>query len=153
MHKLLNIAILIVVFITFINALVYFGLGAYYSFHAYYDIIMGRMENRPGFVLIESLDRFLVGFVFIIFSVGLSRLFLSDAKFLQGYELPWLKIDEFTSLKTILISALLVALFVAWTPTAIIVAQQQTQLDWTVLIFPASLLLVSIAAKFLKDSH
>jgi len=153
MHKLLNIAILIVVFITFINALVYFGLGVYYSFHAYADIIMGRQENHPGIVLIESLDRFLVGFVFIIFSVGLSRLFLSDTKFLHGYELPWLKIDEFTSLKTILISALLVALFVAWTPTAISVAQQLTPADWTLLIFPVSLLLVAIAAKFLKDSH
>jgi len=153
MHKLLNIAILIVVFITFINALVYFGLGVYYSFHAYADIIMGRTEKLPGIVLIESLDRFLVGFVFIIFSVGLSRLFLSDTKFLQGYELPWLKIDEFTTLKTILISALLVALFVAWTPTAISVAQQLVPVDWTLLIFPVSLLLVSIAAKFLKDSH
>ena len=152
MHRLLNIAILIVVFITFINALVYFGLGVYYSFTAYADIIMGRSENHPGIVLIESLDRFLIGFVFIIFSVGLSRLFLSDAKFLQDYELPWLKIEEFTSLKTILISALLVALFVAWTPTAINVAQQP-QADWTVLIFPASLLLVAIAAKFVKDSH
>jgi len=153
MHRLLNIAILLVVFITFINALVYFGLGAYYSFTAYADIIMGRAEdNHPGIVLIESLDRFLIGFVFIIFSVGLSRLFLSDANFLKGYELPWLKIDEFTSLKTILISALLVALFVAWTPTAITVAQQP-QTDWTTLIFPASLLLVAIAAKFVKDSH
>ena len=153
MHRLLNIAILIVVFITFINALVYFGLGVYYSFTAYVDIIMGRSENHPGIVLIESLDRFLIGFVFVIFSVGLGRLFLSDTTFLKNYELPWLKVAEFSQLKTLLISALLVALFVAWSPTAIGLAQQTGNIDWTQLIFPAGLLLVAIAAKFVKDAH
>jgi uncharacterized membrane protein YqhA len=102
--------------------------------------------------MIESLDRFLIGFVFVIFSVGLSRLFLADASFLKTYELPWLKITEFTQLKSLLISALLVALFVAWTPSAINVAQQ-TDLNWTVLLFPGCLLMVAIAAKFVKDSH
>ena len=153
MHRLLNFVIFIVVFITFINALVYFGLGVYYSFVAYSDIIMRNTEHPPGITLIEALDRFLIGFVFIIFSVGLSRLFLSEASFLKSYDLPWLKITEFTQLKTLLISALLVALFVAWTPTAITLAQQQMPVDWTMLIFPAGLLLVSIAAKFVKDAH
>jgi len=153
MHRLLNLVIFIVVFITFINALVYFGLGVYYSFIAYSDIIMRNTEQPPGITLIEALDRFLIGFVFIIFSVGLSRLFLSEANFLKSYDLPWLKITEFTQLKSLLISALLVALFVAWTPTAITLAQQQTPLDWTMLIFPVGLLLVSIAAKFVKDAH
>jgi uncharacterized membrane protein YqhA len=102
--------------------------------------------------MIESLDRFLIGFVFVIFSVGLSRLFLSDAKFLDTYELPWLKINEFGQLKSLLISALLVALFVAWAPAAINIAQQ-TDMTWSVLLFPACLLMVAVAAKFIKDSH
>jgi len=152
MHRILNIVILVVVFITFINALVFFGLGVYYSLTAYIDIVRGEVDSHPGIVMIESLDRFLIGFVFVIFSVGLSRLFLSDAKFLETYELPWLKITEFTQLKSLLISALLVALFVAWTPTAINIAQQ-TELTWNVLLFPAALLMVAIAAKFVKDSH
>lgn len=152
MHRILNIAILVVVFITFINALVFFGLGIYYSLTAYLDIIQGEVNSHPGIVMIESLDRFLIGFVFVIFSVGLSRLFLSDAKFLDTYELPWLKITEFTQLKSLLISALLVALFVAWAPTAIEVAQKE-ELTWSVLLFPASLLMVAVAAKFIKDAH
>jgi uncharacterized membrane protein YqhA len=152
MHRILNVAILLVVFITFINALVFFGLGVYYSFTAYVEVFKGGAENHPGLVMIESLDRFLIGFVFVIFSVGLSRLFLSDAKFLEAYELPWLKITEFAQLKSILISALLVALFVAWTPTAINVSQQE-HIDWTILIFPGSLLMLAVAAKFIKDAH
>ena len=152
MHRVLNLAILLVVFITFINALVFFGLGVYYSITAYVEIVKGDSELHPGIVMIEALDRFLIGFVFIIFSVGLSRLFLSEATFLKSYDLPWLKITEFAQLKTILISALLVALFVAWTPVAIKVAQQE-QTEWTALIFPGCLLLVAIAAKFIKDAH
>ena len=152
MHRVLNLAILLVVFITFINALVFFGLGVYYSIMAYVEIIKGGTESHPGLVMIESLDRFLIGFVFIIFSVGLSRLFLSDASFLKSYDLPWLKITEFAQLKSLLISALLVALFVAWTPAAINVAQQEHS-DWTVMIFPGCLVLVALAAKFIKDAY
>lgn len=152
MHRLLNISILIVVFITFINAMVFFGLGIYHSVLAYIDIVTGRMDHFPGVVLIESLDRFLFGFVFIIFSIGLSRLFLADIPFLNRYELPWLKITEFHQLKTLLVSAILVALLVAWAPFAVVFSQQQ-DLDWTALVFPACILILSISAKFIKDSY
>ena len=152
MHKLHNISILIVVFITFIKAMVFFGLGIYHSVHAYIDVATGRMDNFPGIVLIESLDRFLFGFVFIIFSVGLSKLFLSDTAFLKNYELPWLKITEFHQLKSTLVSAILVALFVAWTPFAVAFTQNDT-LTWTSLLFPACILILSISAKFIKDSY
>ena len=114
MQRLLHISILLVVFFTFINAMVFFGLGIYHSVLAYIDIVHGHWEKHPGIILVESLDRFLFGFVFIIFSVGLSRLFLSESTFLKNYELPWLKITEFHQLKSLLVSAILVALFVAW---------------------------------------
>ena len=152
MHRLLTVSILIVVFITFLNAMLFFGLGIYHSIHAYIDVAHGRFDNFPGIVLIESLDRFLFGFVFIIFSVGLSRLFLADKPFLKNYELPWLKITEFHQLKSILVSAILVALFVAWTPFAIAFTQQDT-LSWTTLLFPACILILSVSAKFIKDSY
>lgn len=152
MQRLLNISILIVVFITFINAMVFFGLGIYHSVLAYIDIVHGHWDKHPGVVLVESLDRFLFGFVFIIFSVGLSRLFLSETIFLKNYELPWLKITEFHQLKSILVSAILVALFVAWAPIAVVLLQQEI-LTWTALIFPACILILAVSAKFIKDSY
>ena len=152
MHRLLNISIMIVVFITFLNAMVFFGLGIYHSVLAYIDVVKGRMDNHPGIVLIESLDRFLFGFVFIIFSVGLSKLFLSDTVFLKNYELPWLKITEFHQLKSLLVSAILVALFVAWAPVAVVFTQQGG-FEWTILLFPACILILSVSAKFIKDSY
>jgi len=152
MHRLLNISILIVVFITFLNAMVFFALGIYHSVEAYLDILHGDWNNHPGIILVESLDRFLFGFVFIIFSIGLSRLFLSDIRFLDTYELPWLKINEFHQLKSLLVSAILVALFVAWAPFAVRFTQQDS-MDWTILLFPACILILSVSAKFIKDSY
>jgi uncharacterized membrane protein YqhA len=128
-------------------------LGIYYSILAYIDIAQGNWENHPGVILVESLDRFLFGFVFIIFSIGLSRLFLSESSFLKNYELPWLKLTDFYQLKTLLISAILVALFVAWAPVAIAITQHKEAIDWTTLIFPASLLMLAIAGKFIKELH
>ena len=152
MQRLLHISILLVVFFTFINAMVFFGLGIYHSVLACIDIVHGHWEKHPGIILVESLDRFLFGFVFIIFSVGLSRLFLSESTFLKNYELPWLKITEFHQLKSLLVSAILVALFVAWAPAAVTISQQEV-LDWTTLIFPACILILAVSAKFIKDSH
>ena len=152
MQKVLNISILIVVFITFINALVYFGLGIHLSVDAYYDLAIGRMDHFPGIQLLEALDRFLIGFVFVIFSVGLSRLFLSGNPMFKNYELPWLKMEEFHQLKILLIAAILVAMFMAWAPTAI-THLQEVEKNWTVLLFPACLLILAITGKFIKDLH
>lgn len=152
MQKLLNFAILLVVFITFLNALAFFGLGIYYSIEAYIALVGGSQEIKPGLVIIESLDRFLIGFVFVIFSVGFSELFLPDFTFLKKYELPWLQVTNFMQLKTLLVSTILVALLVAWAPTALI-ASQETNLEWNILMFPACLLIMAVAAKFIKESH
>jgi len=152
MQRILNFSILLVVFITFLNAMTFFGLGIYHSIHAYIDVVMGRWDNHPGLVLVESLDRFLFGFVFIIFSIGLSRLFLAEQRFLKNYELSWLKITEFHQLKSLLVSAILVALLVAWAPIAVVFTEKD-QLDWTMLLFPACILILSVAAKFIKDSY
>lgn len=151
MHKLLNISIFIVVFITFINGLFFFGLGIYHSVITYIGTALGTIEF-PGIALIEVLDRFLIGFVFIIFSVGLSKLFLSDIPFLQKYELPWLKLKDFHQLKVLLISAIMVALFVAWIPFAPLFIGDE-ELDWSALIFPASMVMMAFAARLMRDLH
>jgi hypothetical protein len=79
-------------------------------------------------------------------------LFLAENTFLKNYDLPWLKITEFSQIKTLLLSSILVALFVAWAPSAIVEAQQ-TDINWTVILFPSCLLIMAVAAKFIKDIH
>ena len=53
MQRQLNISILLVVFFTFINAMVFFGLSIYHSVLAYIDIVHGHWEKHPGIVLVE----------------------------------------------------------------------------------------------------
>ena len=152
MQRILNIAIFLVVLTTFLNALFFFLSGFYYSVEAYYHLATQSIEERPGVMLVESLDRFLIGFVFIIFSIGFSKLFLSETPFLKNDELPWLQLKDFYQLKTLLVSAVLVTLFVAWVPYAVKNSSQMA-LDWTSLIFPACLLIMAVTAKFIKDLH
>lgn len=153
MHRILNGSIIIVVFVTFVNALVFFGLGILQSFEVYIGMINGSLAHA-GIYLVEALDRFLVGFVFIIFSIGLSQLFLTNMSFLKKYELPWLELTNFYQLKTLLISAILVALFVAWIPYAPIFSMADgNDLGWTDLIFPASMVLMAVAARLIKELH
>ncbi len=151
MHKLLNISIFAVVFITFINALFFFGLGIYHSILAYIGILSGELSH-PGVDLVEAMDRFLIGFVFIIFSVGLAKLFLTKYEFLSRYELPWLELKDFHQLKTLLMAAILIALFVAWIPNAPIFDTDGTY-TWTEFVFPVSLVLMAFAARLIKDLH
>lgn len=152
MQRILNLAIFLVVLTTFINALFFFVSGFYYSIEVYYRLVMGTADERPGVMLVESLDRFLIGFVFIIFSIGFAKLFLSETSFLKNYELPWLQLKDFYQLKAILVSAVLVTLFVAWVPYAV-KNSHAVGLDWTSLIFPACLLIMAVAAKFIIDLH
>ena len=142
-----------VVFITFLNAIFFFGYGIYDSVMTYIGIIQKTIKY-PAVVLIEVLDKFLIGFVFIIFSVGLAKLFLRDIPFLKKYELPWFQLEDFHQLKILLVSAILVALFVAWIPYApIFELEAEHSITWTALIFPITMVLMAFAAKLMKDLH
>ncbi len=152
MQKILNASILVVVFVTFINGLFFFYFGIKVSVQTYLGVIQNNVEH-PGVHIVEALDLILIGFVFIIFSVGLSKLFLTDYSFLKGYELPWLQLKDFNQLKTLLISAILVALFVAWIPEAPIFQTGVEVFDWTEFIFPLSLLIMAAAARLIKELH
>jgi uncharacterized membrane protein YqhA len=152
MHKILKISILVVVFVTFLNALFFFGMGIYFSIEAYMAVLHGDLAHFPGIQLMEALDRFMIGFVFVIFSIGLSRLFLSGNTLFKNYDLPWLKIEEFHQLKILMIAAILVAMFMAWIPAAMTHLQAEEK-QWTVVLFPGCILILSVAGKFIKDLH
>lgn len=80
MEKILCAVITAVVFITFVNALVFFGIGIFYRVENYWTPIGGDTEgHRPGLAMLESLDPYFVGFSFIIFSIGMNRLFLASS--------------------------------------------------------------------------
>jgi len=66
-------------------ALVFIGVGVYEAIIGTYGIFMGELHTftTPGLQLIESLDMFLIGFLFLIFSIGFSQLFFPKPSILM----------------------------------------------------------------------
>lgn len=150
MLKILKFTILAVLYIIILNSFLFIGISVYRSVHAYVLVAQGKMEERPGVHLAESLDGFLIALVFIVFSMGVAKFFVPNSGFLKGYELPWLKLDSFSSLKLILWEMLLTTMFVFFAAKLVISGDN---LDWSILITPAAILMLSIAYKLIKHGH
>ena len=134
----------------FLNGILIIVIGIYKSVHAYSLVAQGRIEEKPGIHIAESLDSFLVAIFFMIFSIGISKLFLPKSNLFSGYDLPWLKIENFSHLKYILWEVLLTSLFVFFI-TGVVV--DRGQLQWTHLILPASIVMLAVAYKLFKEEH
>ena len=68
-------------------------------------------ESHPGLSILESLDVFLVALVFLIFALGIAKLFLPEPSEKGGLRLPnWMQIQNFTQLKLLLWEAVLTTL-------------------------------------------
>jgi len=71
-----------------LNSIVFIKHSVYKTFYAYTLIAQGRIEERPGVLMGEAVIGFLVSLFFIIFSIGISKLFLPCTTFIKGYDLP-----------------------------------------------------------------
>jgi uncharacterized membrane protein YqhA len=150
MKLILRIIILFICVFTFINALMFAGMAVVRSFHAYQLIFKGDIEGRPGVHLAEALDSFLLAIVFIIFAIGIGKLFIPDIRLLQNIKIAWLEPRNFSELKAVLWEATLTALVVLFAST---VVQNIDNLSWDILVIPSSILLIAVALKMLKSSH
>ena len=150
MHKIIRIVIIGIVSIIFLNSLFFVGLAIDKAVHAYILVFNARMEERPGAHIAESLDGFMLALFFIIFAVGIAKLFLPATNFFNKYNLPWLKVNNFSELKYIMWEVLLTTVFVFF---IIKLITSENDLQWNLLIYPASILLLAIAYKLLKEEH
>src|SRR4051794_25917840 len=97
MQKIIRIIpLIIILFFVFLNSLVFIWLGVDRSIHAYMIIAHDDLEGRPGVYIMESLDSFLIAIVFLVFALGLAKLFVPNAPLLKSFGLPWLKIEDFS---------------------------------------------------------
>ena len=150
MHKVIRIIIICIVSIILLNSLFFVFVAVYRTIHAYVLVAQGRMEERPGVYIAESLDGFMLALFFIIFSLGVAKLFLPSAHFLSKYDLPWLKVENFSELKYIMWEVLLTTMFVFFATKLIIIDHVP---DWKLLIYPGSILMLALAYKLLKQEH
>lgn len=155
MKTFFRIIIGIPVLTSFIIALLFIGMGVYGTSIGMIGIFKGQVHSdaRPGLMLFEALDIFLIGFLFLIFSIGFAQLFLQKpSKFMSiidSFTPPWLKVENFTDLKLILWDTVLTTL------VFLCIGDVYTaggNYSWEMLITPIAILLISLSKFLIKKA-
>jgi uncharacterized membrane protein YqhA len=140
----------IAVVFTLINSVVFLLAGVRQSFEGWIGIyrhLTGEAITTPKLPLLESLDSFLVALVFLIFSLGIMKIFI-------GYEhsdagLPsWLRIHDFKELKVLLWETILVTLVVM---SMSAIARNFDALTWQVLVSPVIVLVLAVGLFLMRE--
>ncbi len=106
---------IIVVIIMLVSSLFFLIGGAVMSVKGYmYYIQNGFMPNeefKAGFNVMNGLDAFMLAIIFMIFGLGIARLFLFDKT--PDEQVPsWLRINDLKGLKVLIWEAILVTLVI-----------------------------------------
>ena len=127
--------------VTFINSIFFLYNGVKAAIHGYIETITNQPYGRPGIHFIESLDAFMISLVFLIFSLGIMRIFThyhTDDKLFP----EWLRISSFKELKILLWETILVTL-VIFTVSKLVINLEN--LRWENLILPLVTLILAIS--------
>ena len=96
--------------------------------------------------LIQAVDTFLIGLVFMILSGGIYYLYVRHIDIEAPEVVSWIKIRDISQLKNILAELVIIILFVKFLEIALI---NLKNLTWELFVLPGSILLLSLALKFL----
>ncbi|WP_276389322.1 YqhA family protein [Eudoraea chungangensis] len=135
---------LIAVIVTLVNSIFFLITGVALSIESYKRFIKVEFvdleESYPGLYMLEALDAFMLSLVFMIFGIGVARIFIFDKY--DGHNLPnWLNISSLSELKILLWRTILFAL-VMFSVTHLV----KHPIDsWKVLLLPTVVLILSAA--------
>jgi uncharacterized membrane protein YqhA len=139
----------VVIIFTGLDAIAFLLLGTFKSVQGYIDIfnvVVREEDKRPGLELLEGFDSFLISIVFLVFSLGLIRIFLTGQE--DEARIPkWLDIKDLKGLKVLLWETILVALVVFSLNSVI---RNITNITWEILILPAFILLLTISLHLMR---
>ena len=128
-----------------LHAIAFLVVGVKVAWSAYGLMLSGEPVEkvRPGIHLLQSMDAFLVALVFLILALGIAKLFLLPDTPETDRTLPrWLRLHDFLELKLLLWEAILLVLTIAFVAK---VVEELGQLNWELLILPASILMLAIS--------
>ena len=138
----------IIVFST-INSVAFLVMGAVKSIKGYIEIfkyINGATTERPGMEILEGFDNFSRCCCFLIFSLGILKLFFVKSE--DESQLPkWLDIKDLQDLKILLWETILVALVVFSMSNVI---RNIYAITWQVLLLPGYILLLTISLQLVR---
>ena len=98
--------------------------------------------------VLEAVDAFLFGIVLVIFAYGIAIGFVFTLPEGYGKRLPnWMKVDGVGQLKATLAEVVIVVLIVIF---ARIIVEANRHLEWSMLVLPASILLIATAVRMIE---
>jgi len=145
MKYILRATIGLICVILIVNAIALVVRGTLMTVHAYMNLGDPTIE-RPLLPALEAVDLFFMALAFFITAIGLAQLFVGDLQIVKGLSFAWLKIENFIQLKLLLWDTFLVTLLVLF-----ITRMFSTQLlDWSTLVLPAAILMLTLSSFLLK---
>jgi uncharacterized membrane protein YqhA len=131
-------------------------IGAYEVYEAVAAIFVPHHPevNESMVYLVESLDSFIIAFMFLYFAYSVYFLFLtSEEDPASAKKIPMpkgLKVQGLGEMKKTLLQVIVVALSLFWLRIVMI---QTTEFQWADLVLPASILAIAGAVRIMKLDH
>lgn len=151
----LSLFMLIPIVCIFLISIVFVGIGLSVAIEATRGVLTGgfHTELRPGLMLVEALDMFMVAFMFYIASIGFGKLLLPApvaSRILHGLTPAWFEAASLTDLKILIWEVLLTAVLIVFIGD---VYRAEGNYSWNMLLVPAAILLISCSILFLKRAE
>jgi len=145
---------LIAVFFSFLGSCLAMLVGALKAFEAYRVFLIGpalpgapdHLDRSDGalFLMVQSIDAFLIAQVFLVFAAGIYSLFVAELP--RSARLDWLHVRSIEHLKKVLVEVVIVVLIVS--SVGVVVYQEQA-LTYEVLYLPASVALLALSLRLI----
>ncbi len=107
-------------------------------------------DNKSIALMIQSIDAFMIGMVFIIFAYGITTLFIKKIHVAEDNVFSWVRITNINQLKVIVGEMIVIILFVKFLEIILLSAQDLT---FEMLVLPVGIALLALALKFLDLDH
>jgi uncharacterized membrane protein YqhA len=148
---ILRIIIVIICSALLISGIAFVVFGVFIELQQLSNIFSSDLliRRKALLTLLEVADVFLIALVLIILSIGLAQLFMGQHIAKQSEEFEWLHFHNFTELKLLLWKMIMTTILVTFFVT---LYDHRDNLEWKLMIFPASILLISVSLYLVKGS-
>lgn len=102
--------------------------------------------NKSVALVVQSIDAFMIGMVFMMFAYGVATLFIRRIELPEGHVFRWIRIGSMNHLKVILGEMIIIVLFVKFLEVILLNA---SDLTFEMLVLPVGIVLLALALKFL----
>ncbi|MGC1178645.1 MAG: YqhA family protein [Methyloceanibacter sp.] len=133
-----------------VSSLLMFLQGGFFLHEAWHTILAegNAAQKQVTVPVLEAVDAFLFGIVLVIFAYGIAIGFVFTLPEGYGKRLPnWMKVDGVGQLKATLAEVVIVVLIVIF---ARIIVEANGHLEWSMLVLPASILLIATAVRMIE---